>query len=293
MVNPFHRGASFDAWAAPAAARPALWRVLATLALVGAGLLAAGFGAGLWLLRAAPGADPLAALATREGVLIALGSFAPWWLALSLALPLFHRRSVKTLFGPGPGMRLFALGAGAALGVGALGVALGAALTGAPVFQGLAIGDWALYAALAAPLILIQTGAEEILFRGYLMQQLAVRFRSAFIWAGLPSVLFGLLHFNPLAPGGALPVVIVTGTVGLVLAAVTARTGGLAAAWGVHFGVNTLALLFVASPGYLSGLALFHWRGEGGAFLIWLDLALILAAALAAWIWVSRSPRGG
>jgi DNA-directed RNA polymerase subunit RPC12/RpoP len=40
--------------------------------------------------------------------------------------------------------------------------------------------------------VLIQTGAEEVLFRGYLQQQLAARFASPIAWMVLPSAIFAL-----------------------------------------------------------------------------------------------------
>ncbi|MEZ5685612.1 MAG: CPBP family intramembrane glutamic endopeptidase [Paracoccaceae bacterium] len=44
---------------------------------------------------------------------------------------------------------------------------------------------------LVLPLLVLQIGAEELVFRGYLLQQLGARFHHPLIWMGLPSVLFG------------------------------------------------------------------------------------------------------
>jgi hypothetical protein len=56
---------------------------------------------------------------------------------------------------------------------------------------------WASFLPLALVGVLVQTGAEEVLFRGYLQQQLAARFASPLAWMVLPSVIFALLHYQP------------------------------------------------------------------------------------------------
>ncbi len=48
---------------------------------------------------------------------------------------------------------------------------------------------------------LIQTGAEELVFRGYLQQQLAARFASPLIWMVLPALIFGAVHYDPATAG--------------------------------------------------------------------------------------------
>ena len=52
-------------------------------------------------------------------------------------------------------------------------------------------------------------------------------------------------------------VVGLTGLFGLIAADLTARSGTLGLAWGLHFANNFFALLIVAPQGALSGLALF------------------------------------
>ncbi|MEM7524447.1 MAG: CPBP family intramembrane glutamic endopeptidase [Pseudomonadota bacterium] len=182
-----------------------------------------------------------------------------------------------------------------AVALGALSSFATAAVIGWPALSGQSTATWAAGALIALPLILIQTGAEEAVFRGYLLQQLAARFRSPFAWAVVPSLLFGALHWSPDAPGGGLSYVVVTATTGLVLALIAARLGGLSFVWGVHFGVNAWALLFVAPQGYLSGLARAWWLipDETLSRLVWFDLVWVLLGALIAWIWLSGSPQDG
>ncbi|WP_340110530.1 CPBP family intramembrane glutamic endopeptidase [Pikeienuella sp. HZG-20] len=275
--------AAFDSFVAPARPRSALWRLLAGLALIAALLL----GSALLLSLAARRLTPLssaagaATLNTQAGALFGLATFILWWVALAAALRLLHRRGLGSVLGPRRAgrRRRFLLGVGAAGVFSGLGLLLGAAVFAAPGPSGLTPGAWAWSAAAAAPLILIQTGAEEALFRGYVMQQLAARFRSPLIWGAAPSLVFGLLHWSP-AEGAAL-VAATTACLGGVLAAVTVRTGDLFAAWGLHFGVNIGAILLVSPADYFAGLALFHWPdGADLARLAWIDLGLVIALAL-------------
>ena len=99
--------------------------------------------------------------------------------------------------------------------------------------------------------------AEELLFRGYLTQALAARFRSPLAWALVPSLAFGALHWDGAAYGADAWLAVAAATaVGLALADVTARTGNLSAAIGLHFANNVAALLVVAMPGPTAALAL-------------------------------------
>ena len=100
----------------------------------------------------------------------------------------------------------------------------------------------------------MQTAAEELAFRGYLLQGLAARFRSRLLWWGAPALLFGLLHWSPRE---GWPAVLAAAALGLILADVTARSGNLSAAIGLHFANNAVALLVVAMPSPLAGLSLF------------------------------------
>ena len=122
----------------------------------------------------------------------------------------------------------------------------------------LEVSVWLTFLPMALLMVLLQTGAEELLFRGYLQQQLAARFRTPIIWMVLPSVLFGLGHWNPEQFGAvSWTVVGVTTLVGLFAADLTARTGTIGAAWGFHFTNNVAAILLVSLEGPLSGLSLY------------------------------------
>ena len=271
------------AFAEPARARAAPWRVLAGLLSIGLFLLLSGIALGWAAFRAglAPPEGGLAMLERPEGALFALATFLLWWPALWLALRLFHRRGLASALGPQKGSaRLFMAGLGWAALFVAVTTAAGIALAGPPDLAARGLGEWALLAAFALPLILVQTGAEEALFRGYILQQMAARFGSPLAWAVLPSLLFGALHWHPAAPGGGFALMAATGLAGLVFALATARTGSVYAAWGAHFGVNCGAILLVGAPGWLSGLAAFHWEEASLGALVAVDLLGIVAALL-------------
>lgn len=250
----------FVRYIAPARACPAVWRLALGLLIVvaaqalafgglvgGLSVLAGPDAAGTWLAK-------LAVASTPATMLMVLALFAPPLLGVVVAARLLHKRWLRSLLGPGV-LRDAARGAGVTLAVFAplvgLGWALGATQPNLPP------GIWALLLPLTILGVAIQTLTEEILFRGYILQQLAARFRSPIIWAGLPAALFGLLHLDPSGMGAAAwPVVGVAALFGLVAADLTARSGGLGLAWGVHLANNLVGLSVMATQGGLTGLAL-------------------------------------
>lgn len=280
-------GTKFYDYVAPARAYPQIWRILAGLGLtvaLYAGLIA---GAAAWI-GAAMGADTgsawfraLASGQTPLGVVILLFSFVALAIGPFLAVRWLHKRPISSLFGPrAAGWRAFRI-------------------TGAVVFVAwtlffvvlypfeepemtLAPAIWARWLPLALPALLIQTGAEEVLFRGYLQQQLAARFRSPLVWMVIPSLLFGLLHFDGQhGLANAWLVVAVTALFGLIGADLTARTGTLGASWGLHFANNAFAILVLATQGPLDGLALFSLPfSDGPKMLFYLVLDMIALVIL-------------
>jgi membrane protease YdiL (CAAX protease family) len=149
--------------------------------------------------------------------------------------------------------------------------------------QHMSLGLWLSFLPLALLGVLVQTGAEEVLFRGYIQTQLAARFASPIVWMVLPSAVFAALHYQPMVYGthsGA--VVGMIFLFALLAADLTARTGTIGAAWGFHFANNCAAILIVSVEGPLSGLALYTLSvdqistGDMGAMLIG-DLVVMIA----------------
>ncbi|WP_424990332.1 lysostaphin resistance A-like protein [Fluviibacterium sp. S390] len=252
----------FAAMIAPARARPALWRLapgLLLLAVVYLGLNAAiwaAYGLSAGWDRAEMLLAKLAVASTPATALILLASFAPMALGAALAARLMHRRPLRSLTGPG-GVLLRHAGIAGLVGLAVYTPALGLWHLAQDSQPNLPPGLWARLLPLTLAAIALQTFAEELVFRGYLQGQLAVRFARPLIWAGLPALVFGALHHDPARMGdGALAAVIAAVIFGLLAADLTARTGSIGAAWGLHFVNNTAAIALLATPGTITGLGL-------------------------------------
>lgn len=129
---------------------------------------------------------------------------------------------------------------------------------GEPLIPNRGFGQWLVVLPIALLAVLLQTSAEEILFRGYLQQQLRARFRSPLIWMLMPSALFALAHYDPSNAGENVWIMVAwAGFFGLAMADLTARAGNLGPAMAVHFVNNVSAILFVALPDELGGAALY------------------------------------
>ena len=253
------------AFIAPARATAQVWRLLAGLVLIGViilGLTALLRSAVVSLAGNAVHRDITrleGAGSTQAGVLVLLYSFGSIILAVAMVTAQLHKRSPLTLLGPIPELlRQF----GATL---AVLIALGAAIIilppwgyTDPVVGGVAPLTWILLLPISLGAVLVQTSAEEILFRGYIQQQLAARFRSPLIWLIAPSVLFGLLHYRPETGANGVLIMLWAGGFALIAADLTARAGTLGPAIALHFMSNTSALLILSADGSLSGLALFR-----------------------------------
>ncbi|MCR9126163.1 MAG: CPBP family intramembrane metalloprotease [Rhodobacteraceae bacterium] len=238
------------------------WRLLAGAALVLATVFALNLAIMQTLRSLAPGFARDIALAnggTPGSLLVLLTTFACITLAVALTVRLLHRRGLASVIGPAPrALRDFlrVLGALALLGV-VLWV-LPPWGTGLTLTPNLAPGLWLMLLPLSLAAVLIQTSAEEILFRGYLQQQLAARFANPLIWMVLPSVLFALGHYLPAQAGpNAWMIAAWSGMFGLLMADLTARAGNLGPAVAVHFANNLSSLLIVSLPDAMNGLSLY------------------------------------
>jgi hypothetical protein len=247
---------------APAMARPALWRLALGLILT-AVVYVLGIGAIFGILVAFSGPEGATAWMERMAVdstptttLLVLATFIGMGAGPMLAARWLHRRSAASLFGTGRRLlRHFAVGM---LACAAAYLATALIPADIEVTRNLSPTLWASFLPLALVGVLVQTGAEEVLFRGYIQQQLAARFASPIAWMLLPSAVFALLHYQPAVMGENAWVVVGAVFLFAVLAAdLTAKTGTIGAAWGFHFANNCVAILFIAMDGPLSGLALY------------------------------------
>ncbi len=255
--------ANFEKFISPAIERQEIWRVI----VVGAIWMALYLLLSSLYFLAAFGLGYLENLdALREGefntpplMIFLLSSFLFWILALLIPMWFFHRRGLISLLG-GLSRRFFVH-----MGLGAAGFFIFVFLLGQLDRQEITLQEnidptlWQIYLLPGLFLLLIQVSAEELLFRGYLQQQIAARFRLAWLAIIVPSLLFGMGHFTmKLGLETGIMLVAMTTLLGLILAEVTYRTGSLGAAIGIHFANNLGGMFIVSFQDFASGLALYR-----------------------------------
>ncbi|MGH1424158.1 MAG: lysostaphin resistance A-like protein [Pseudooceanicola sp.] len=161
---------------------------------------------------------------------------------------------------------------------------------------------WALTVPFGLFALLIQTSAEEVFYRGYIQQQVAARFSNPVIWMVAPNLLFAFAHWdNGVTTVDRWQYVIWAFFFGLAASDLTARTGNLGAAIGLHLANNAFAfMLYGEIGGNDSGLALFllpemtgqpGGGGQSGPVLtmgLFIDLVVVWMSWLAARIAIRR-----
>ncbi|MGB9632236.1 MAG: lysostaphin resistance A-like protein [Chloroflexaceae bacterium] len=187
------------------------------------------------------------------GLALLLLSFAPMLLMTLLVNRWLHQRPAATLFRPDGRLNWRRIGLGAALWAALAGVAVAVEAILYP-------GRYALNTALVEnlPLLLVgllliplQTSAEEVFVRGYLLQATGRLTRNPLLLSVINGALFTLPHLaNPEAAGQLLAAALVWFTFGVLFTLVTLRSGSLDYALGMHAGNN---LFSFAIAGYESG----------------------------------------
>ena len=253
--------ARFERLVAPARADAAIWRVLLGC-VVGLGLFA---GLNFLYVSGAEqifGREFLAPIARNGGnigplqTLFLLSTFLMMLAAVALTVFVVHRANPLNVIGPiARASRDF-------------GKALTALL---PILAGIMAIQFlfespslnvppAMWVSLFLPavfFVFVQVSAEEVVFRGYLQSQLAALGLPTFVWILIPSVLFGLGHYNAEAVGSAAPWFVLWAIMfGALAADLTARTGSIGAAVAFHFVNNFIAILLIGLSDHLGGLAL-------------------------------------
>lgn len=280
----------FEAFVAPARPFSQLWRLLlGIITIVSVFILSIMVLMGVvWAMVGGPDAilwfDRMQGAVTPTSTLLLLSSFLGLSIGAFVATRLWHKRAIATLFGPRVVViRDFVV---AALTVSAVySVALAFWWQSNDALPNLDLNLWLSFLPLALLGLLVQTGAEEVVFRGYMQQQLAARFASPLVWMLVPTILFAAVHFDPASAGdNAWIVVIAAGLFGLAAADLTARTGSLGAAWGFHFANNLLAITVLATDGTITGLSLYltpYTADSAPTSLFVIDLVVTAAAWLA------------
>jgi membrane protease YdiL (CAAX protease family) len=179
--------------------------------------------------------------------------------AVICAVAIVHRRGVPSLIGPWrqTAHQFWRVCAGLACLYGGL-LVLPPWDLGGPLVANLPIGLWLALLPISLLAVLVQVTGEEVLFRGYLQQQLAARFASSWVFLWVPSVLFGAGHYAPIEAGENAWIIALWAVMfGVLMADITARAGTLGPAIALHFANNIAAMLIISVPDSLSGLALY------------------------------------
>jgi uncharacterized protein len=292
----------FQEWVDAARPRAQLWRTLAgaviavviwfvwTLVLM---LIAVGLGLiRSETLQAVFGATetPMTYIDTLVVLLVALATIWGFAFGVWAAVKLVHKRQLNTVVAWNRRFSLSQFGLGCLIAAGYLAVSLGlSVLSGnAPERSDLEIGTWLMALGPIAVVVFTQAASEELMFRGYLPQQLAAHFGHPLVWGLIPSVLFGFMHAAN-APGSAtytIYYIAIATVMGLVMMATVWRTGSLAAAMGFHFVNNIGALTVSGADSGPASLALFVSTPDElmrGASVELLLVGMLLAFVLSPW----------
>lgn len=255
------RPPAFEAFVAPARAKPQVWRLVISVFMIELAFLMGGILAISTDPAILTDGDAFAIGTTPATVTLLLASFiVPLAATIGLAR-LLHGRDAASLIGPFDGgafIRIALLTLAILIGYEVMLWEFGSLQTSTP------LPTLLIWLPVALPALVIQTGAEEVIFRGLLQTQLAARFSSAWVWMGIPATLFALGHVDFVhlvaerswANNDGIWFAVIL-LMGLLAADLVRVTGSIAAAWGWHLGNNIFALLLVGYEGDLSGLALF------------------------------------
>jgi membrane protease YdiL (CAAX protease family) len=168
-------------------------------------------------------------------------SFAPALVAVAVVVRLLHGRPFLSLVTPYKQVRWgrVAAGWGAWLALAAVAAVIEAILYPGryrPTSEPLSVLPFLLVAALLIP---VQAGTEELVYRGYLLQGMGLLFRQPLLLATLNGALFALPHAaNPETSVSLLKALSLYFLAGFFWALVTLRSGTLELAWGAHTANN-------------------------------------------------------
>ena len=132
---------------------------------------------------------------------------------------------------------------------------------------GAAVGERAGYAVMAIGFLFLAALAEEIIFRGWLIQQASAWTRNIALMLAVNGLIFSFVHFDPDVSG-----FLIRCLMGAGWAWIAIRTGGIEFTTGAHLANNLLVSLFVAPVSFAA-------KPSGGVDLaaVALEGAVILA----------------
>ena len=208
-----------------------------------------------------------------------LASFAGIWAGVFAAGRWLHGQAFGTFFAPDRNFRLgsFTRGIGLGLIFAALSIALGLLAVGDEIRPGMPPARTAMLIVPLIGLIFIQVTAEELVFRGYLLQRLGAWSQHWLVWAVLPSALFGLLHFDPGLPdSSAYYYAVAAFLMGLMFCAAIWRSGTLWTAIGIHLAINAVGLSIIGTEGVMSGTQM--WLADKATTELTMKIDIAVAA---------------
>jgi membrane protease YdiL (CAAX protease family) len=195
-----------------------------------------------------PGSGPRTLLSYGFELGVAgLASYAAALAILGLATA-FYRRPARSFLTAAPRFRWRLVATGLLIGAVVIGAALAAQSLladtprAAPLLRpGESLGARLGYAGLAAACLYLAALAEEIIFRGVLLQLTAAFTRSLPLILALNGIAFSLAHFDP-DPSG----LVIRMLMGVGWAWIALRSGGVELTTGVHLANNLMISLFLA-----------------------------------------------
>ena len=285
----------FSTFVRPAQEHPQIWRLLVGSVLIVFGYLlgiAAIFAAAFIFLGETETIRLAYAVTETSGpaeVVVLLFSFGGALISPLLVVRWIHKQHATSLFGPRH--RVFPDFAIAALVLFAVNsIVLVGWFFWFDATPNLSVSRWVRWLPLVVIGLLIQTLAEESVFRGYLQQQLAARFNSPLVWMLLPALAFGALHIDPASMGANTWLVVGSTVVFALLASDLVRiTGNIGAAWGFHFANNFIVITFLSTKGSITGASLFltPYQSDDPTLLPVL-LAIDIAVMFVCWLILRR-----
>lgn len=179
--------------------------------------------------------------------LVTMSSFVPFLVATLLAVRFIHARPLKTLLTAELSVRWGRILAGAGTW---LVIATLLSFVEALLYPGRYVLTFQparllLFALFALILVPIQTSAEELFFRGYLLQWMGLRLKNKWLLSLLNGILFFLPHaINPEMATNSLLIGLGYFATGFFLAFITLQDNGIELALGLHAANNLFAALF-------------------------------------------------
>lgn len=213
-------------------------------------------------------------------VILLFGSFIIWHLTLFLVVSVLHKRSYLSLMGTNKNLNWnqFWFAVFLTISLSFLGLAI-APLESIlfdevhlPRIEISLLKDWIPWVLPACIVIFIQVSAEEMFFRGYLLQQLKGRFNSFWIWAIFPSILFGIAHYDFDTFGNNTFFYVLNAFIfGVLASIITNQSNNIGYALGMHFVNNIFGILFFGIGDNLSHLSLVkYYFDETGIYMTYI-----------------------